>query len=542
MLLLLTLMVGGCQADIDAPGLEYPEATMQANISIADLKTAFADVVTVGKIGTKADGSHYIIKGRVVSSDATGNIYQSLVIQDNTAAMDFSIGRASLYNIYPVGQEVVVDVTGLYIGMYGGLQRIGDYYESGGLAQPGRMLYAKFAEQSQLNGLPDLSMKYVGMNAEWPESSPYTIVADMENLPSAGEELRNMMSQLVEFHNVHFEDGGELPYAPYQETVNRTLVDQNGNKISVRNSGYSNFYNDVMPEGEGTVRGILSYYGNTSDSPWQLLLRSLDDVIFTSKGKREDPYTVQEVLAAGNNGMNAWAEGYILGTVKPGVAEVTSLDDITFGNDGDIVRSNLVLGPTADCRDLQSCIVLELPQGSRLREYANLDDNPDNLGRRILVNATFLPYLGMHGLVDSPGTFADFDIEGQTIDIPDGLGTLDMPYTCNYVINHTDEPSAAWVGGYVVGYVSGRSYDTGVHFEAPGPDADYANANLVLGPTAGCNDPALCIVVRLTSTEHRDALGLKNNPAIFGKYIRVEGKFGTYLNRAAVATLTGYKL
>ncbi len=38
-----TAVLTGCQADMDAPAFEAPVATIQANTTIAELKTAFAD-------------------------------------------------------------------------------------------------------------------------------------------------------------------------------------------------------------------------------------------------------------------------------------------------------------------------------------------------------------------------------------------------------------------------------------------------------------------------------------------------------------------
>ncbi|MDE7442650.1 MAG: hypothetical protein K2M65_00635 [Muribaculaceae bacterium] len=64
----------------------------------------------------KAVGDHVIIKGRVVSSDYTGNIYKTLILQDESAVIIIGIDATSLYAKYPMGQEVVIDVTGLYIG------------------------------------------------------------------------------------------------------------------------------------------------------------------------------------------------------------------------------------------------------------------------------------------------------------------------------------------------------------------------------------------------------------------------------------------
>lgn len=532
------LSLASCQADIDAPSLQVPVSDMTPNTTIADFKTAFADVATVEQIGTRQDGSHYIIHGNVISCDATGNMYQSMVIQDATAAIEFSISRGSLYTIYPVGQEVVVDLTGLWVGL-DGVQKIGDYYAQSGTPKVGRMLYPVFEAHSQLNGLPDLDVKYVRLGNPAPADNPYCIIATIEQLPSAGEALRNMQDQLVEFQNVHFEGAGELTYSIYQSSgENRTLVDRNGQTLTVRTSGYSTFYNQLLPEGEGTVRGILGYYNEA----WQLILRSPEDVMFGSKGKKEDPYTVEEAIAMNNNGTTAWVEGYVVGAGKAGAQAVTP-ETVVWGADGLIFEGNVLIAPAADCRDLSLCMAVELPAGSRLRQYVNLLDNPQVLGRLLKVNGTMMPYLGIHGVAESGGTFADFTVVGMEINDPNGLGEKDYPYTCNYVLEHykTDTSTTAWFGGYVVGYVTGTDYTAGVHFGIPAADADYNNANLVLAPAPECTDSSLCIVLKISDRTIRNDLGLKAHPEMLGRMLLIQGTLGEYLGHAGIVTITNYQ-
>ncbi len=113
------VLAGGlwsCQADMDAPGLEVPEATIQANTTIAELKTLYENKTSLVGFKDEATKEHFIIHGRVVSSDASGNIDQNLVIQDETAALTFSMRERNLYTRYRLGQEVVVDMTGLSRG------------------------------------------------------------------------------------------------------------------------------------------------------------------------------------------------------------------------------------------------------------------------------------------------------------------------------------------------------------------------------------------------------------------------------------------
>ena len=137
--LLLTFMavsMVSCQDDFDAPGLQIPEATMTPNTTILELKTKYWSDETnyIDTIGLNENGDRIIIAGRVVSSDMTGNIYKNLVIQDGSAALTLSINQSGLYNKYRVGQEIVLDVTGMYIGKYSGLQQLGfpDYEEGYG--------------------------------------------------------------------------------------------------------------------------------------------------------------------------------------------------------------------------------------------------------------------------------------------------------------------------------------------------------------------------------------------------------------------------
>lgn len=122
----LSMGVGitACQDDFDdnKPGLVVPEATITPNTTILEAKQTFWQntVNYIDTIRTKEDGSHYIIHGRVISSDRTGNIYKKLVIKDETAALAISVNSTGMYTKYAPGQEVVIDLTDMYIGKYNG--------------------------------------------------------------------------------------------------------------------------------------------------------------------------------------------------------------------------------------------------------------------------------------------------------------------------------------------------------------------------------------------------------------------------------------
>lgn len=400
-----------CQNDFDLPPVPEPKATMEANTTIAELKAAYwQDAANYYEtVGKTADGEDIIVKGRVISSDATGNIYKSLVIQDATGALAFSINQTGMNNNYRVGQEIVVNLTDLGFGKYAALQQVGGYGEYNGTPQVSFMDYTLFQNHTELNGFPKPEYVYLTADQERPADQMYCLVADMANLPSSPEGQRQWQSQLVVFRNVHFEGGGELPYAESDATTNRNLLDANGNSILVRNSNYSSFRGQTLPAGTGDVMGILSYFNGT----WQLLLRSPEDCMFESKGQASDPYTVAEAITLQGQGKSGWVEGYIVGSVKAGVTDIDSNDKIIWSAEAEM-DNTLVIAPDAACRNITECLVLTLPQGSSLRQNGNLLDNPDNFGKKIKVTGSFDSYLGTNGLLNTTGTASEYEIEGKT--------------------------------------------------------------------------------------------------------------------------------
>lgn len=457
-----------CQADMDTPDLQVPEATIQPNMTIAELKTEFQNKTEL--VGTKEDGSHYIIHGRVVSSDASGNIYQNLVVQDETAALTFSIRQGSMYTSYRLGQEVVVDMTGLYIGYYRGLQQVGapgDPYD--GAPQLGFMAYDNWLGHAQKTGLPNPDTKLVTYDEQWPADNMYCISL---TLPISQGDLIRLQSQLVEIRNVSFSGAdGKLTFAPKQETVSRYIKNEAGDSIAVRNSGYSNFYNDPLPMGTGNVRGILGYYGDS----WQLTLRDRSDVMISNDGAKEKPFTVEQMLSGNYNMREGWATGYIVGSVKAGET-ATAADKVIFGKDAEL-DNNVLIADDPDCTDLSKCVTVDLTQGSMLRRYANLIDNPDVYKKKLSVLGTVGSYLGTTGMNDCPGTIGSFAIEGVEINVPTGdftevwSGLLQTSSSFDWAIDNVVMNSPltgiwAWRSFNDAYYLNGSAYVGGKNYEA----------------------------------------------------------------------------
>ncbi|MCH5326857.1 MAG: hypothetical protein J1E29_06615, partial [Duncaniella sp.] len=506
-------------------------------MTIADLKEAYwSDADNYYQtIGSGKDDKHILIKGRVISSDASGNIYKSLVIQDETAALAMSINQNSMCVKYRRGQELVLDVTGMTIGKYASLQQLGAADDDPTYGkQTTFMAYEVFEAHTQMNGLPDLA------------AIDTITVHSMAEIGATPAELRKWQSQMVRFNNVEFAEAGLVQFAADKETVNRTVTLEDGNSIIVRTSGYSNFWSDILPTGRGDIAGILSYH---TSGGWQLLLIDREGCMnfgnpSETPGTEANPLSVDDAIAIldGNGSVTqVWTQGYIVGAVAPGVTSVADNSDIQFTATPEL-DNTLVIAGSADCKDYTKCLVISLPQGSKLREYGNLVDNPDNYGRLINLKGNLAAVLGTYGITGNQGTAAEFSIEG--VDVPGepgaeaGDGSEAKPYNVQQVISLGNPGTTAWVSGYIVGSAPGISADT--FTSATGADA--SNPNVFIAMTPGETDYNKCVAVQLPSGAIRSAVSLQAHPENLGKVLTIYGSLEKYFGLAGIKTPTEYRL
>ena len=545
-LVMAAVGITACQDNVDAPADVAPEASLTPNTTLLELKEQFWDEATnyAKVIKDDADPEHrYIIHGNVISSDEEGNVFKSLIIQDETAALAFSIDSYNLYLNYRRGQEIVLDVTGMDIGKYAGLQQIGrkSYYENGKTDQVSFMAIETFRNVAQLNGNPDLAnLDTIQVNS-------------FGELKQTAEDLRKYQSQLVRLKNVYFEEAGKRKLSVWHTKVNEeqntNIIDRNGSSLIVRTSGYSTFFNMTLPEGNLDIVGILSYY----NSSWQLILIDGNGIIKVGDqpGTKEKPYTVEQAIADEQAGIkaNGWVKGYIVGTLAPEVEDKVASDADIQWEAPFVISTSLVIGPTADCRDYSKCIVMPVVPESVLQQVGALPAHPENLGKEIMVKGDLAKYLDTWGLTGNSGKADEFSIEGVSVDtgeVSQGDGTEAKPYNVAQVIskNPTSTTVAVetgvWVEGYIVGSMpTGGSSTTisGTNFST----VDAATTNLVLGPTADCTDYSKCVGVQLPSAM-RQELALANKPGNLGKKLAVKGDIMKYCGGPGVKNLTENKL
>lgn len=544
----LTLLGGfaSCQDDIDAPEPTVPVAANKANTTIFDLKKEFWDDATnyIKEIGTKPDGSHYIVAGRVITSDEGGNIFKSITIQDETAALTFSVNTYNLFLNYRIGQELVVDLTGMYIGKYNGLQQIGwpEFYEQGNAWEATFMAPQFFYSHVEPNGLPDASKVIIHE------------LSSISDIPAGTAGLIAWQSQVVRCNNIKFvpkvdTNTGELVtnFGVYKTNMNQG-VELAGQEVTMRVSGYADFVNDPMPTDACDAKFFLSYYG----TGWQLMLMSTDDIYNIGNpslpvGTEDNPYSVTRAIEAIDGGETpaGWISGYIVGTVAMEVTNVTSNDDIDWGTDA-MLASTVVIADEADCRDFSKCFIVPLPTGSVMREYVAILNHPENVGKQLKVLGTLDHYLGTYGLTGNNGTAAEFRLEG--VEVPggqptEGNGTKEAPYSCEKIIalnpqSTTDAvESGVWVKGYLVGYYNNNTKQC--MFQSAG--ALGANILLSTNPQASTKEECICIQL-VNGTQPRINLNLIDNPGLLGAEIMVQGDVMKYNTFPGIKNTSDYSI
>ncbi len=248
LLLIITpgIFMAGCSKKFDTPPVEIPRFSLPAGDTLITIKELKAFHATLGALDTIKHP--YYVTGIVVSSDESGNIYKSLYIQDTSGGLLISLDATSLYNLYPLGQRVYVKCKDLIMGDYNGMPQLGVNYNG----SIGRIPDPLITSILLIDSLPG------------PLPAPKVITLPIGNDFNLG--------CLVKLVDVSFVDVG-LPYSDAAATTNRTITD-GVNNLLMRTSNYATFRAELIPDGTGSVTGILGLFG----SDFQLYIRDLNDV------------------------------------------------------------------------------------------------------------------------------------------------------------------------------------------------------------------------------------------------------------------------
>lgn len=276
----LALTLGSCMGDGYAdpdltekvPAAPYGNNNLREKnvISIADLKTQFATIINSDN-GYKLIEKDMMIKAVVTGNDVSGNIYNQVSVQDASGAIIIAINGSGLSGYLPVGQEILVNLKGLYIGSYKKLPQIGGVNTklSDGSLGIGKIERAVWNQHFKI-----LNPGEADASTVEPEEFDLTKLTDAAYMEANVGKL--MTLKKVKFASAN----GTNVWAPDDTNTSLELIDaETGKKINssnlvVRNSGYSKFANEVVPQGVFDITGIFTRYNNT----WQIVLRSTDDL------------------------------------------------------------------------------------------------------------------------------------------------------------------------------------------------------------------------------------------------------------------------
>ena len=279
MLVLACSLFTGCMDDDwDTPNAEAlnkaygnQEIAETNVITIGSLKEKYESVINASTNSYKQITEDVQIKGRVVGNDIGGNIYNEVSIDDGTGAILICISQGGLFSYLPVGQEIVVDLKGLYIGGYGKQAEIGmPYTNAKGNSYVSRMSRILWNKHFKLTGVADASK----------------VVAEEFDVSKRTKEeyFTANNGKLMTIKNVEFTNAdGKTTFAPSEEkdaanSVNRGLS-QNGKPIAtssivVRTSSYADFAAKQLPTGKLNITGVFTRYRTT----WQILIRDERDI------------------------------------------------------------------------------------------------------------------------------------------------------------------------------------------------------------------------------------------------------------------------
>lgn len=259
-------------------------------VSIAELKNTYGpkqkdeinDTVRI------ADGTQ--IKGIVTGNDVEGNIYNQISIQDESdkPGIIISVAQGGLSGQLQIGQEVLINVGGLYYGTYRSQPQLGVAYHDSSKDQnyPSRISRADWQNRFKVIGKTDASKIKVQVFSTNPDASKGELnVADLLDADVAYK----YAGCLVTLKGVEFAMGdGKTTLAPEDE--GKTLgygvtryfkgYEKTNKQIGIRTSCYAEFAANLVPQGVVDVTGVLSCYKSSAkyNHTVQLALRRLSDI------------------------------------------------------------------------------------------------------------------------------------------------------------------------------------------------------------------------------------------------------------------------
>ncbi len=213
-----------------------------------------------------------VLEAYVTSNDQAGNFFKRLHFQTLEGSRGFSIpiDVSNLYTIFNPGRKVYIQLQNNYTQLHFDGLEIGNYFfdEATQLESIGKIPVANFK---------NIIIKTCDVIEE----------EQLVNKIALSEITDAYLNTLIELKDVQFEDAA-LDKTLYDVNndvggaTNYVIQDISETSINIRTSAFANFGSTVVPNGNGTIRGVLTKFRNT----YQLLARTLDDIRLNGERKR----------------------------------------------------------------------------------------------------------------------------------------------------------------------------------------------------------------------------------------------------------------
>ncbi|WP_425234860.1 DUF5689 domain-containing protein [Ulvibacterium sp.] len=255
---LILILVSSCVKD---QNFDPPKSTcsldLTANVTYAQVKNLYVDKT----IQILED---WVIEGYVISSDKAGNFFSVLHFQDSptspTGGLQIEIDLRDSHVFYPVGSKIFIKLKGLYLGKSKEVFKLGGTFIAFGNVSVGR--------------LPAVAIgNHVFVSCD-------EIVQLLPTLGTVDAVDNALANTLVTIEDVEFlEEELGLPFAVEREETERTLITCSDRELIVLNSGFSDFQAETLPEGNGSITGILI----EDKDGFKLIVRDLNDIDFNQQ-------------------------------------------------------------------------------------------------------------------------------------------------------------------------------------------------------------------------------------------------------------------
>ncbi len=220
-------------------------------VDIAELKSLESDAVIVEEL---------YIQGIVTSSDAEGNYAQKIVFQDESGAVSIVADLSASSELFPIGQKISVQCRNMVLADIGGVRRLCASMSGEGLQKSAAAIDNRTARSRifAIEGGKPVEPKAL-------------------RLEELDADARTHEDCLVALQEIFFQTH-QLPFANAGGSSEqyRTLYDNDGHTVLLCTSDGATMAGEMLPEGKGSVTGILTYPNGRP----VIQIRSLEDIAF----------------------------------------------------------------------------------------------------------------------------------------------------------------------------------------------------------------------------------------------------------------------